>query len=213
MKAIPYVYVLCNKLTGEYYIGSRRANNKPAEEDFLKEYFTSSADVMRMLVNDGKEVFEYITIETPIALSLEQQLLKENVKLEKCLNKNWGQGYMKGKPNENRPLCESCRTKPAAINYWKKGRAYFRKKCASCIREPSHNRMPYWQRAGYKLKDQCEKCGYKSNHAEQFNVFHIDGDLTNCKIKNLKTVCANCQRILHKENIRWKQGDLIPDMI
>jgi hypothetical protein len=25
-------------------------------------------------------------------------------------------------------------------------------------------------------------------------------------------VCANCQRVLHKEGIRWRQGDLVPDL-
>ena len=29
---------------------------------------------------------------------------------------------------------------------------------------------------------------------EQFNVYHIGGDLNNCLPNNLKTVCANCQR-------------------
>jgi hypothetical protein len=24
-------------------------------------------------------------------------------------------------------------------------------------------------------------------------------------------VCANCQRILHKEGVQWRQGDLVPD--
>jgi hypothetical protein len=24
-------------------------------------------------------------------------------------------------------------------------------------------------------------------------------------------VCANCQRILHKEGVQWRQGDLTPD--
>jgi len=114
---------------------------------------------------------------------------------------------------KTRPLCESCRDYPAAINYYKDGNVYYRKKCSVCIRNPKKRIPPYWKRSGYKPKEFCEKCGYKSRHAEQFNVFHIDGDLTNCKIKNLKTVCANCQRILHKENIRWRQGDLIPDEI
>ena len=57
----------------------------------------------------------------------------------------------------------------------------------------------------------CEKCGYSSNHTEQFNVYHVDGDLNNCRPSNLKTICANCQRILQKTGVRWKQGDLIPD--
>ena len=114
---------------------------------------------------------------------------------------------------KTRPLCESCNSQPAGINYYKEGKAYYRRKCDKCLRQTNKTRAPFWKRAGYEMKNYCEKCNYKSNHAEQFNVFHIDGDLTNCKIKNLKTVCANCQRILHKENIRWKQGDLIPDMI
>ena len=57
----------------------------------------------------------------------------------------------------------------------------------------------------------CEKCNFKSNHQEQFNVFHIDGSLENCQFNNLKTICANCQRIMQKEGVRWKQGDLLPD--
>jgi hypothetical protein len=48
-------------------------------------------------------------------------------------------------------------------------------------------------------------------YESHFNVFHIDGNLNNCKFNNLKTVCANCQRSLHLEGIRWKQGDLVPD--
>jgi predicted HNH restriction endonuclease len=42
-------------------------------------------------------------------------------------------------------------------------------------------------------------------------VFHIDGNLDNCRPSNLKTICANCQRILHKEGVKWRQGDLVPD--
>jgi predicted HNH restriction endonuclease len=42
-------------------------------------------------------------------------------------------------------------------------------------------------------------------------VYHIDGDISNCKYSNLKTVCANCQRILHKLKQPWRRGDLTPD--
>ena len=41
--------------------------------------------------------------------------------------------------------------------------------------------------------------------------FILDGDLTNTRFSNLKTVCANCQRIMQKEGVKWKQGNLIPD--
>ena len=71
--------------------------------------------------------------------------------------------------------------------------------------------MPRWQRAGYRLKHQCDKCGFKSQFKEVFAVYHVDGDLNNCKHANLKTVCANCQRVLHQEGMKWRQGDLTPD--
>lgn len=110
-----------------------------------------------------------------------------------------------------RPLC-ICGYRPAAINYIKNNKTYYRKKCEVCIRTKKYAvGIPKWYRSGYRLKSFCEKCGFTSSFSEQFNVFHIDGNLDNCNFKNLKTVCANCQRILHKEGIIWKQGDLLPD--
>ena len=109
-----------------------------------------------------------------------------------------------------RRLCVKCHQHPVAINYYKEGRPYYRSKCDQCIRgKPSAN--PLWKQSGYKKKAMCDRCGYTSKYSEQFNVFHVDGDLTNCRHTNLKTVCANCQRVLHKEGVRWKQGDLVPD--
>jgi hypothetical protein len=109
-----------------------------------------------------------------------------------------------------RPLCKICQKKPCAINYYKGKRAYYRTKCDSCASGTGPG-IPIWYRLGYRQKDYCEKCGYKSKFKEVFNVFHVDGDLTNCRPANLKTVCANCQRSLHREGVKWKQGDLTPD--
>lgn len=109
-----------------------------------------------------------------------------------------------------RPLCKICGEKPVAVNYYKGKKAYYRSKCDCCSRGNTPGK-PKWYRLGYRKKDHCEKCGFKSKHSEQFNVFHIDGDLENCRPTNLKTVCANCQRVLHKEGVRWRQGDLTPD--
>jgi len=110
-----------------------------------------------------------------------------------------------------RPLC-ICNIRPAAVNYKKNGKTFYRSKCEICLKSKRIKvGIPKWQQAGYEKKNYCEKCNYSSVHTEQFNVFHIDGNLNNCRLSNLKTVCANCQRILHKENVIWKQGDLIPD--
>ena len=37
------------------------------------------------------------------------------------------------------------------------------------------------------------------------------GDLNNTLRSNLKTICANCQRLMQKQGAKWKQGDLLPD--
>ena len=107
-----------------------------------------------------------------------------------------------------RPLC-TCGKHPVAINYYKLGKPFYRSRCGPCARGVKTSR---WEQAGYKKKNTCDKCGFKSPHTEVFNVFHVDGDLNNCRHANLKTVCSNCQRILHKEGVRWKQGDLVPDL-
>jgi hypothetical protein len=109
-----------------------------------------------------------------------------------------------------RPLCHTCKNKPCAVNYHKDKKVYYRSECDSCSRGASLKK-PRWAQSGYKKKDFCEKCGFKSKHPEQFNVYHVDGNLDNCRPSNLKTVCANCQRIIQKEGHRWKQGDLLAD--
>jgi len=109
-----------------------------------------------------------------------------------------------------RDLCEVCQKRPKAINYYKDDRPFYRSKCDHCSRVRKEG-VPLWQRAGYKKKTACDKCGFSSKHHQQFDVFYVDGDMTNCKFTNLKTVCANCQRILHILKLPWKQGDLTPD--
>lgn len=109
-----------------------------------------------------------------------------------------------------RNLCKICRQRPVAVNYYKEGRPYYRSKCDHCSRSREQGN-PLWALAGYKKKNACDKCGFSSKHMEQFDVFHIDGNLMNNSVLNLKTVCANCQRVLHKEGVRWRQGDLRPD--
>jgi hypothetical protein len=110
-----------------------------------------------------------------------------------------------------RALCKTCGERPCAVNYYKEGRPFYRSKCDTCSRGGTAKK-PRWSQLGYHKKDNCEKCGYRSKFQEQFNVFHVDGNLNNCRHTNLKTICANCQRILHKEGVRWRQGDLTPDL-
>lgn len=109
-----------------------------------------------------------------------------------------------------RNLCKECRQRPVAINYYKEGKPFYRSRCDHCSKGRKDGKA-LWGLAGYTKKAVCDKCGFKSTFPEVFDVFHVDGDLTNCRFTNLKTVCANCQRFLHREGIKWRQGDLKPD--
>lgn len=109
-----------------------------------------------------------------------------------------------------RNLCRECGQRPVAINYYKQGQPFYRSKCDHCAKKRKEGE-PKWKKIGYKKKAACDKCGFSSKHPEQFNIFYLDGNPGNCRFSNLKTVCANCQRILHKLKLPWKQGDLIPD--
>lgn len=109
-----------------------------------------------------------------------------------------------------RKLCKKCQKRPVAVNYLKEGKTYYRSTCDHCARSRNDGN-PLWSLKGYVKKSVCDKCGFKSPHPDVFNVYFIDGDLSNCRYTNLKTVCANCQRTLQKEGVRWRQGDLRPD--
>lgn len=113
-----------------------------------------------------------------------------------------------------RPLCIECKTRPAAYNYTRKNKIHYRKKCDQCIRRSSGkitSIMHSWQKAGYRKRAICEKCGFKAKHPAQLDVYHVDGDLSNANWGNLKTICANCSRVKSREEVGWAQGDLKPD--
>ena len=112
-----------------------------------------------------------------------------------------------------RPLCQECNSKPAAYNYRRGDKVYYRKKCDSCIRKSNSNTIstPAWQRSGYVKHRSCEMCGFVAQHPYQLDVYYVDANMTNNTASNLKTVCANCNRLMHVKKHGWKQGDLAVD--
>jgi hypothetical protein len=42
-------------------------------------------------------------------------------------------------------------------------------------------------------------------------VLFVDGNLKNTTESNLKTVCANCQRLSGVRRLGWRMGDLVAD--
>ena len=68
-----------------------------------------------------------------------------------------------------------------------------------------------WQLNGYKKKAVCDRCGFKAKYSAQLQVFHIDGNLNNTELINLRTVCLNCIEVLKRKEVNWRRGDLEVD--
>ena len=113
----------------------------------------------------------------------------------------------------NRPLCEVCNKRFAAVNRHVKGKIYYRKKCDHCIRKNRNKKpaVPRWAEAGYQQKMSCDRCGFRAKSLKQTVVYHQDGDLNNCKLNNLRTVCLNCSVEVMQLDLPWKVGDLLED--
>ena len=54
-------------------------------------------------------------------------------------------------------------------------------------------------------------CGFRAQQQSQLDVFFVDGNLRNTNYTNLKTVCANCQRLQGVRRLGWRVGDLVAD--
>jgi protein-arginine kinase activator protein McsA len=111
-----------------------------------------------------------------------------------------------------RPLCSRCHGNPAAVNYQKNNKTYYRKICASCSRKTTRNKeMPGWVKTGYKKKLTCERCNFAAKIPQQIFVFYIDGNLKNNNWINLRSVCANCRIDLNQAKTTWRESPLLPD--
>src|SRR6056300_893988 len=94
----------------------------------------------------------------------------------------------------NRPLCEACNKRFAAVNRHVKDKIYYRKKCDHCIRKNRNKKpaFPRWAGAGYQQKMLCDRCKFRARSLKQTVVYHLDRNLNNCNLNNLRTVCLNC---------------------
>lgn len=113
-----------------------------------------------------------------------------------------------------RPLCKVCNQRSCAINYIRDDVVHYRSRCENCIRKKRGlaKRRPLWESVGYVKKMVCDRCGFRATYSAQILVYHVDGKLTNCEIKNLKSVCQNCAIAVSKSDLVWRRGDLEPDL-
>ena len=115
---------------------------------------------------------------------------------------------------KDRPICKKCKSKPRAYAYQRYGRIYWRSLCDTCNRKKKGKRkggVTPLQRSGYRKLKKCELCGFKAQDKAQLDVLFVDGDLRNTTATNLKTVCANCQRLASTRRLGWRVGDLVAD--
>ena len=112
-----------------------------------------------------------------------------------------------------RPICKACNQRPCAVNYIREDVTHYRSRCETCQRRSRgiKPREPRWKSAGYKKKPACDRCGFRARLVSQLLVYHIDGDLNNTALKNLKTICRNCVEEIAKTEVTWRAGDLEPD--
>ena len=113
-----------------------------------------------------------------------------------------------------RPVCPDCRQRPRAVAYHRYEKIYYRSRCLQCLRRRQQRPVPKmrWQLSGYRKKPTCDRCGFRAKYSAQLMVYHVDGDLNNSSLHNLKTVCQNCAIEIKKSADRWVPGDLEPDL-
>ena len=112
-----------------------------------------------------------------------------------------------------RPICKNCNKNYCAINYRKNDVTHYRSLCDECGRKKKKlkPRKNLWAKKGYKKKTTCDLCGFRSVLQTQITVFHVDGDLENANLNNLRSICLNCIEVVKKQNVNWKRGDLQVD--
>lgn len=140
----------------------------------------------------------------------QKQLIERQRRLQKQIDEGTiDQNYDLSK----RPICPECNKDRCAVNYWRKGKPYFRKICDSCGKKKQKKKpsRPNWTRSGYKKKTVCDCCGFNAVYTTQTTVFHIDGDLENIALTNLRTICLNCVEVVKRKEVTWRRGDLTVD--
>lgn len=85
---LPYVYLVTNRYTKQFYIGMRSANKVIAEEDLGIYYFTSSKHVRSNFSDFDIEIKAYF-IDQESAFKYENELIKENWGNSLLLNRHY----------------------------------------------------------------------------------------------------------------------------
>ena len=112
-----------------------------------------------------------------------------------------------------RPMCNVCNQRMVAVNYRKDDAVHYRSRCDRCIKQKKKIRLPeaLWKKAGYKKKPTCDRCGFRPKLASQTLVYHMDGNMRNVALTNLRTVCLNCVEEVKRLDVPWVPNPLQAD--
>ena len=148
---LPYVYIVRNRLTKEYYIGMRSANKVVAEQDFGIKYFTSSKYVRKNFDNFDATILAYFVNQVS-AFEYENNLIQQNWGDPLMINKHYQKSMSKfsmtgskrsdlsdfnsrtkSKPKENRNYqCRNCGNEVVKLEFCHHGPKEFYYCNASC---------------------------------------------------------------------------------
>ena len=111
-----------------------------------------------------------------------------------------------------RPVCQQCRTRPAAFNYVRQGKTYYRSKCLVCLSDKTKKQSKEAQalaKSGYMLRHECDRCHFVAKHHSQLKIVFLDGNRFNVGRQNLRTYCVNC--IAEIAALPSSRSGLVPD--
>jgi len=118
--------------------------------------------------------------------------------------------------NDNRQICKKCNGRYRAIAYTRpSGKIQYRSLCEHCLKLKKTGKLSSvkmsWELKGYKKKATCDVCGFRSTLSSQIVVYHIDGNLNNAALSNLRSVCLCCVEVVKRKNFTWRIGDIQVD--
>lgn len=104
-------------------------------------------------------------------------------------------------------ICENCQiNKRMPAPRSKLGFKKYTPLCSSCTKKKYG--LGKYHPSRKKKKPHCERCGFIGD-ACQLDIHHKDRNHKNNEESNLETLCANCHRLEHKEELKlWGAGRL-----
>ena len=215
-KYVGFIYEWTNKVNKKKYLG---AHTGTTDDGYIGGGTAFRSDLKKYgLINFERKILEYVEDEGKIKDRENHYLdLVDAVNNPAYYNKtNKSSGLRKRKTiiQPKRKTCSTCNQHLCAVNYIDAHEiVHYRSKCTICIARGKKIKPPEprWKATGYKKKPTCDRCGFRAKFSAQLLVYHVDGNLNNSSLTNLKTICQNCVVDVIKSDLPWMPGDLEPD--